>query len=196
MKFVEPIRDMKKIAQIKNMLRWSWKIRDLLLFELWINSALRASDLLSTTIWDVFDEIWRPRKCFEIKESKTWKKTKVTLTPKVIDTLLLYKETYPNMIEKAWNALFFHSKKSQKGGEAIWRKQLWKMINKRCLDVWLQENYWAHTLRKTRWYHARKKWIPLSIIQHKLNHSSLRITMRYLGITYDEIEEACNSLDL
>jgi hypothetical protein len=34
MKFVEPIREMKKVAQIKNILRDSKKIRDLLLFEL------------------------------------------------------------------------------------------------------------------------------------------------------------------
>jgi hypothetical protein len=34
MRFVEPIRDIKKVAQIKNILRGEKKIRDLLLFEL------------------------------------------------------------------------------------------------------------------------------------------------------------------
>jgi hypothetical protein len=34
MQFVEPIRDLKKIAQIKNVLRGKNEIRDLLLFEL------------------------------------------------------------------------------------------------------------------------------------------------------------------
>jgi len=56
MRFVEPIRDIKKVAQIKNMLRGGNKIRDLLLFELGINSALRISDLLGIQVKDLFDE--------------------------------------------------------------------------------------------------------------------------------------------
>ena len=55
---------------------------------------------------------------------------------------------------------------------------------------------WGHTLRKTWGYQARLKAIPLEIIQHKLNHSSLAVTQRYLGITDDEIMEACIKLDL
>ena len=56
MKFVEPIRDIKKVTQIKNMLKGEKKIRDLLLFELGINSALRISDLLGIQVKDLFDE--------------------------------------------------------------------------------------------------------------------------------------------
>jgi integrase len=56
MRFVEPIRDIKKVAQIKNILRGENKIRDLLLFELGINSALRISDLLGIQTKDLFDE--------------------------------------------------------------------------------------------------------------------------------------------
>jgi len=46
MKFVEPIRDRKKIAQIKNLLRGQQRYRDLLFFVIGINTALRISDLL------------------------------------------------------------------------------------------------------------------------------------------------------
>lgn len=46
MNFVEPIRDRKKIAQIKNLLRGEKRYRDLLLFVVGINTALRISDLL------------------------------------------------------------------------------------------------------------------------------------------------------
>ena len=44
MNFVEPIRDRNKIAQIKNQLRGQRRFRDLLLFTMGINSALRISD--------------------------------------------------------------------------------------------------------------------------------------------------------
>ena len=46
MNFVDPIRDRKKIAQIKNQLRGQRRYRDLLLFVLGINKALRIPDLL------------------------------------------------------------------------------------------------------------------------------------------------------
>jgi hypothetical protein len=56
MNFVEPIRDRKKIAQIKNQLRGQHRYRDLLLFVLGINTALRISDLLAIHpySWDPF----------------------------------------------------------------------------------------------------------------------------------------------
>ena len=46
MNFVEPIRDRKKIAQIKNLLRGQKRYRDFLMFVVGINTALRISDLL------------------------------------------------------------------------------------------------------------------------------------------------------
>jgi len=41
MNFVEPIRDWKKISQIKNLLRGQRRYRDLLFFVVGINTALR-----------------------------------------------------------------------------------------------------------------------------------------------------------
>jgi len=70
------------------------------------------------------------------------------------------------------------------------------MIRSWCTGVGLGGNFGGHTLRKTWGYQARKKLVPLEIIHRKLNHSSLAVTQRYLGITADEIKEACDKLDL
>ena len=56
MNFVEPIRDRKKIAQIKNQLRGQRRYRDLLLFVLGINTALRISDLLELLVEQFLDD--------------------------------------------------------------------------------------------------------------------------------------------
>jgi integrase len=56
MNFVEPIRDRKKIAQIKNLLRGQGRFRDLLLFTVGVNTALRISDLLQLRIGQFLDE--------------------------------------------------------------------------------------------------------------------------------------------
>ena len=135
MEFVEPIRDIKKVAQIKNMLRGENKIRDLLLFELGINSALRISDLLKVQVKDLFDKEGNINGFFDIKEEKTNKVNRITITPKVQETLKLYKELYPYIIQKQDFYVFFHMKRSPKGAEHIDRKQAWKMIHTRCIDV-------------------------------------------------------------
>lgn len=62
MNFVEPIRDKKKIAQIKNLLRGQGRHRDLLLFVVGINSALRISDLLQLKIGQFLDDEGRIKK--------------------------------------------------------------------------------------------------------------------------------------
>ena len=56
MNFVEPIRDRKKIAQIKNLLRGQNRFRDLLLFVVGINTALRITDLLKLQVGYFVDE--------------------------------------------------------------------------------------------------------------------------------------------
>jgi len=196
MKFVEPIRDIKKIVQIKNILKWSGKIRDLLLFELWINSALRISDLLSIKVKRVFDEDWNVKDYFDTVESKTKKINRVTITPRVKETLKLYYNTYAYVVQNQNHYLFFHQKSFPIWHKSITRKMWWQLIDKRCRDTWLKGHYWWHSLRKTRWYQARTQSIPLELIMHKLNHSSLNITKKYLWITDDEIQEACNKLDL
>ena len=56
MNFVEPIRDRKKIAQIKNLLRGEGRFRDLLLFVVGIYTALRILDLLELQVGHFLDD--------------------------------------------------------------------------------------------------------------------------------------------
>lgn len=196
MNFVDPIRDLKKLSQIKNVLRAEGKIKNLLLIELGINSALRCSDLLRVRVWDVFTKEWEIREFFEMIEKKTSKKTKVTITPKVIVTLGEYKEKYPMIVENKDNYLFFAQKTFPLGSEHIKRSQSYKIINKICADVGLVERFSNHSLRKSFAYQARVQWVPLILIQKKLNHSSISMSMRYMGLDYQELASACNKLDL
>jgi hypothetical protein len=68
MNFVEPIRDRKKIPQIKNLLRGEVRFRDLLLFMMGINSAQTISDLLQLQIGHFTDESCRPKRRVWIQE--------------------------------------------------------------------------------------------------------------------------------
>ena len=193
---VEPIRSLKQLSAIKNMLRWQWKLRDLLLLELWVNSALRISDLLSLQTKHLYDGQWEPKASFTLQEGKTKKSNTIIITPKVTATLKQYAKQHPSIIAKQDNYIFYSKKHVPHGKQQLDRRTARKMINKRCSDVWLKWSYWWHTLRKTRGYQARLKGVPIELIQHRLNHSSLRITKLYLGITDEELNEACLKLDL
>lgn len=201
MKIVSPIRKKKDIELIKNLLKWKNKIRDLLLFEMGINAALRIWDLLQIRVWDVFNDKWQPKENFRTKEKKTGKSGLITITPKVSETLKVYRNTYPWVVANPEHYIFFQQKKftgwkQELGNSPISPCMARRLVSERCKEINLEGNYWTHTLRKTRGYQARMNGVAMELVQHKLNHSSLAVTKRYLWITDDELEKVCNDLDL
>jgi hypothetical protein len=54
----------------------------------------------------------------------------------------------------------------------------------------------VYTVRKTVGYHARLKSVPIEILLRIFNHSAPGITMRYIGITQDELENVYLDLNL
>ncbi len=196
MKFVEPIRNISKIETIKKILKADKNYRDLLLFVCGINFALRIWDLIKLQVKDLVDENNQIKENFIIKEQKTWKLATRTITNSIKEALELYFQKYPFILNNKENYLFFRLKAKNRWENHITRRAGLDVIKKLTSLVWLQWNYWSHTLRKTWGYQARKKDVPLSLIQYKLNHSSMKITERYLGITADEIEKVDNMLNL
>jgi integrase len=186
MNFVEPIRDRKKIAQIKNRLRGQRRYRDLLLFVIGINTALRISDLLQLRIGHFIDDQKRIRHRFWIKEQKRNKRQEVVINQSIREALGEYLEAYHGIAVDAENFVFFNTK-TNGYSEPIKRGQAWKLIGSICNDVGMRRNYGTHSLRKTWGYHARREGVDLALIMHKLNHESIAYTKRYLGITDDEL---------
>jgi integrase len=195
MNFVEPIRDRKKIAQIKNQLRGQHRYRDLLLLVVGINTALRISDLLQLHIGHFIDDHKRIRHRFWIKEQKRNKRHEVFINQSIRQAFSEYLEAYHGITEESDNFVFFNSK-TIGYSEPIKRGQAWKFIVSICNDVGLRGNYGTHSLRKTWGYHARMQGVDLALIMHKLNHESIAYTKRYLGITDDELEAVAQRLNL
>ena len=195
MNFVEPIRDRKKIAQIKNLLRGQKRFRVLLLFVVGINTALRISDLLQLQINHFLDEQGRIRHRFWIKERKRGKRHEVVINASIRETLGEYLGVYSDIREDSNNFIFFNSK-ANNYSLPIKRGQAWKSITSICRDAGLSGNFGTHSLRKTWGYHARMQGVELALIMHKLNHESIAYTKRYLGITDAELEAAINRLNL
>ena len=107
MNFVEPIRSTKKIAQIKNLLCGEQRFRDLLLFTVGINTALRASDLLKLQIGDFVDETGQVKDRFWIREEKRGKRHEVVINDSIRDALEVYLAAYPSIQDNPDHFVFF-----------------------------------------------------------------------------------------
>lgn len=195
MNFVEPIRDRKKIAQIKNLLRGQHRYRDLLLFVVGINTALRISDLLQLRVSHFMDNNRVIRRCFWIKEQKRGKRQEVMINNSIRQAFVEYINAYPGVDNNPEHYIFFNTK-TNAYTVRIKRGQAWMFIHSICQEVGLVGNYGTHSLRKTWGYHARMQGVDLALIMYKLNHESIAYTKRYLGITDDELQAVVQRLNL
>jgi len=182
LEYVEPIRSKKQIEAIKRYLK-NQNLRDHLLFVLGINSGLRISDLLSLTIEDVKD-----RDRIILREKKTGKAKDFPLS----DTCKKSINEYLSLIQKQSGWLF----KSKKGNRPITRIQAYRVINKAARFVGINEAIGTHTLRKTFGYWAYKKGVDITKIQKLLNHSAPSVTLAYIGITKEELDNIYINLNL
>jgi integrase len=195
MNFVEPIRSQKKISQIKNLLRGAGRCRDLLLFVVGINTALRVSDLLNLRIGDFVNEAGEVKERFWIREQKRGKRHEVIINHSMRETLAEYRAAYPDIETDPAHFVFFNTR-THDYTRPINRRHVWKVISDVCHDVGLRGNYGTHSLRKTWGYHARMNGVDLALIMHQLNHTDLASTRRYLGITDEELGEVVRRLNL
>ena len=175
MNTVEPIRNMQDIEKIKKILGEKKK-RDLLLFILGINSGLRISDLLKLKVSDVKD-----KNRVEIVEKKTGKNKSFPIIQPIKN---LIKNITRYQTEDNW--LF----KSQKGEGAISRIQAYRILKQVSKIAKLTIKIGTHTLRKTFGYHFYKKTKDVALLQSILNHSTPKITLRYIGISQEIIESS------
>ncbi len=181
MKFVEPIRDLQKISSMKKILL-AQRERDYLLFVIGINSPYRISDLIRVQFHHVIDEKEKVRSHLSMIEQKTKKENKVALSKGVQKAILSYVETHYSGDPNEY--LF----KSRKGvNRAIGRVQAWQILSDAAEELGL-ENIGTHSLRKTFGYHQIKRGTNITLLMKMFNHSSESVTLRYIGITQDDMD--------
>jgi integrase len=158
MNFVEPIRDRKKIAQIKNLLRREGHFRDLLLFTVGINTALRVSVLLRLQVGHCMDDRQAIKKCFRIKEQKRGKRHEIFINARIREIFGEYLAAYPNIAVDPQHFLFFNTK-NYDFTVPIGFGQAWKFITAICKQVGLRGNFGTHSMRNGGIMLAYRVWI-------------------------------------
>lgn len=194
MKLVEPIRSEKKIRDLKRYLLGTGNIRNYALIVFGMNSALRISDILNLTwdhVYDFDEEDFRPHaKVFN--EMKTDKSKKLLINQSSKEALSRLFKSYK--ITPEHDDFIFRSREGE--NKSITRFMAAKIVKESCEAVGIKENCSCHTLRKTFGYWSWRKGVPIPVLMELYNHSSQAITMRYLGISQDEIDEVYKLVEL
>jgi integrase len=161
MDFVEPIRDKKKLSQIKNQLEGAKRYRDLLLFVVGINTALRISDLLQLRIGDFVNEQGIIQDRFSIREEKRDKRNVVVINASIRDALEKFLMAFPDITQNVDHYVFFstrNSKSYRNFTKPISRIQAWRLIAEMCQNVGLNGNYGNTHAPKNMGVSCSSKW--------------------------------------
>lgn len=76
------------------------------------------------------------------------------------------------------------------------RDKAYKIINQAARAVGIKDKIGSHTMRKTFAYQAYQAGIDLTLIQKLLNHSAPSVTLAYIGITQDQMDDVYLNLNL
>lgn len=180
MNFVEPIRDKAKLDELKTLLK-KQSARNGFLLNFGVNTGLRISDILPLKVADV-----RGKSHILITEKKTGKRKRFKINQQLQDAIRIYTE---GLADDEY--LFASSKRPQ----PITRVRAYQILNGAARKIGLTE-VGTHTLRKTFGYHFYQRTRDIATLQMIFNHSHPSITLRYIGITQDLIDEAVDGFSL
>jgi integrase len=180
-KNVQPLRTAQEIEDMRWALSRYTSARDLFMFNLGINTGLRVSDIVPLKVKDI-----KEKTHLVITEQKTGK-TKRFMIPRT--TREAIEEYIRGMAEEDY--LFA----SRKGNNHISTTQAYRALQK-AADALGRDDIGTHTMRKTFGYHHYKRNKDVATLQILFNHSAPSITLKYIGITDDEIDKSLEDFSL
>ena len=199
MKTTQPVRDIVELKKIKKYYREvKPNKRNFLLIICGLNTALRISDILKLRWKDVYNEnLLSFKSHIDVKEQKTGKKTTVFINNNLKEALASFLKDIiakkGKLCEVMEQFIFLGQKSTDK---PISRIQAFRIISEAAKKCLLSHKVSCHSLRKTFGYHAWKKGVSPALLTSIYNHSSYKITTRYLGIDQDDRDEVFELVNL
>lgn len=178
---VDPIRDPEQIRAMKEYLLHQ-SYRDYFLFTFGINSGLRISDIISLRVMDV-----RNTDHLRVKEKKTGKIRKIRMTGALKQEIEKYTR------QMAGSDLLFPSRK---GKGPIGRENAWRVVNGAARACGITGAIGTHTMRKTFGYHFYQQTKDVAMLQQIFGHSAPSVTLRYIGINDEMIDNVLTTFSL
>lgn len=197
MNTAQPIRNKEDLAHIKEY----YKVvrpnsRNYLLIIIGLNTALRVSDIIRLRWDDVCDpQTGRCREHIALLEQKTGKTSVILLNKVVKSALQEYRQSLSGHTIPVLPQDYLFGSYGQ-GDTHISRIQAFRIIRRAAEACGIEGVISCHSLRKTFGYHAWRQGVPPVMLMNIYNHSSFRVTMRYLGIEQDDRDKIFRNIEL
>lgn len=184
MSTTQPIRNKENLYSFKEYyLTQKPNDRNYTLCVFGLNTALRISDILHLKWKDVYD--FSQEACLPhviVTEQKTGKENAIAINQTlaaVLDSHLSRQKRKPLPED-----YLFQSRKGK--NQPLSRSQAFRIIKEAAYEAGMEQHVSCHSLRKTFGYHAWQQGVQPALLMDIYNHSSYRITKRYLGIDQDD----------
>jgi integrase len=180
----------KEVWAIRIRLQLQHKLRDLVLFNLAIDSKLRSCDLVALRITDVVTG-GSVRERTVVVQQKTGRPVQFELTELTRESVLLW-ITQQALGEKDY---LFPSR--IRGCPHLSTRQYARILDQWVSSIGLDPHkYGTHSLRRTKASLIYKKTGNLRAVQLLLGHTKLESTVRYLGIEVDDALQISEQVEL
>lgn len=181
---------LEEIWAIRIRLELANKIRDLALFNLAIDSKLRACDLTSLKVSDV-SHSGKVQSRAMIIQKKTKQPVQFEITKKTRASL---EEWIKSKALRGDDFLFWSRIRKS---DHLSTRQYARIVGDWVRSIGLDSTiYGTHTLRRTKASIIYKRTKNLRVIQLLLGHKKLESTVRYLGIDVDDALEMSEQTDI
>jgi integrase len=180
----------REVWGIRARLEVAFNLRDLALFNLAIDSKLRASDLTSVRVRDLtISGVLRSRAT--VIQRKTGRPVQFELSEPTRGSL----EKWITVRKLLSSDYLFPSRRSDRSHLST--RQYGRIVDRWVASVGLdQRRYGTHSLRRTKVSQIYKKTGNLRAVQLLLGHTKLESTVRYLGIEVDDALAMSEQVDL
>lgn len=181
---------LKDIWAIRVRLRLSDRLRDLALFDLAIDSKLRACDLVKLRVRDVSHGDRIPARAI-VMQQKTQRPVQFEITEQTRDAVYAWIRRASLRSED-----FLFPSRVHESPHLSTRQYA------RIVDSWVREigldpaAYGTHTLRRTKASLIYRRTKNLRAVQLLLGHAKLESTVRYLGIEVDDALEMAEQTEV
>ncbi len=188
-KEVKPIKDLSKIDELKRLLLKQGLYQEFLIFALGLNTGLRVGDILLLKWGDL------NKQTICIKEQKTGKTKEFKLNTVAVNAIGVVKafRKTQGLPEPDPETFVFES--ARKPGKPLTRQYVWATLNYYAEQIGLK-GIGTHSMRKTFGYHAYQRGVDITLLCRVFNHSAPSVTLRYIGIEKENIDDVYDLVTL
>lgn len=192
MSTADPIKDPDDVKFIYKRLRRWGKYREAELVVFGCNVAMRISDILQLKFSDVKEAVDRGNTItyIEFVEGKTKKNRRVTLNEAARGAVENLRTLFPDTV------YLFQSNRIYSHPAPVSRVWISRCLMEVAESLELDYKLNTHSLRKTFGYHAYQSGVDINVLQKLFNHSSVRVTMGYIGITDERVQDVYQMINI